>query len=143
MTRRVNANYGTIRSVSRDRTTVKIAAPRGGIFECRNEGFEVGQEVCFILDALNRRIIKILPKNVADAQYLLGLNLDLQEILQDKPINNDVEIPENVELMEETDGDITVNSERCGHEEHLDLFRQTYGEEPEEWGSDDWPEFCP
>lgn len=138
MTSWVNANYGTIRSVSRDRTTVKIAAPRGGIFECQNEGFEVGQEVCFILDALNRRIIKILPKNVADAQYLLGLSLDLQEILQDKPIDNDVEIPEDVELMEETNGEIIIDSEGCGHERHLDIFRQTYGEEPEEWESDDW-----
>lgn len=143
MNRWINANYGIVRAVSGDRTTIKVVSPRGGTFKCRNEGFEVGQAVCFILDALNRQIIKVLPKEIADAQYLLGLNPGLQEILQDKPIDNDVEIPEDVELMEETDGKTTVDSERCIHEEHLDLFRRTYGEESEEWGTDDWADFCP
>lgn len=142
MNRRINANYGTVRSVSKDRTIIRIVSPRGGTFECRNEGFEVGQAVCFILDALNRQIVKVLPKEVADTQYLLGLNPDLQEILQDKPIDNDVEIPEDVELMEKIDGQITVTSKGCVHEEHLDLFRQIYGREPEEWESDDWSDFC-
>ena len=143
MNRPVNANYGVIRSVNKTRDKVKVSMPRGGIFECRNEGFEIGQIVCFILDALNRRIIKILPKEVADLQLMAGLNPELQEALQDKPIDSDAEIYEDIALIEEMTNAIRTSAVSKGHsfEELLDIVSGMDGEEPEGWINDNGPEY--
>jgi len=136
MSRWINANYGTVRSVSHDKSTITIVAPRGGTFECKNEGFEVGQSVCFILDGLNRRIIKVLPKEVADMQALLGLNPDLQEVMQDEPLIG-IEGPQTEEA---THGKIiNVNDKGYGSEEYIDIISGITGEAPEGWDDSDWP----
>jgi len=136
----INANYGVVRAVSNNRSTIKIAMPRGGVFECRNEGFEIGQPVCFILDSLKRQIIKVLPKEIADAQLIIGLDPALQEALQEQPTAADVEIYEDMALMEEmTNG---KNGDRCdGHsdEERIDLLSRVDGEEPGRRYNEDWP----
>lgn len=80
-----NANYGIVRRISADRTTITIAMPRGGTFECQNEGFRIGQSVCFILNTLKNKIVKVLPKEVADVQTFLGTNPELQEALTVEP----------------------------------------------------------
>ena len=140
MSKSVNANYGVIRSVSGDRTTIKIRTPRGGIFECRNEGFEIGQPVCFILDALGRKVKKVLPKEVADIQAMMGLNPELQEALEEEPepetviINDD---PELLEVLNETINDVT--GEGHSTEEYLDIISEMDREEPEGWDDANWP----
>ena len=134
MSKWINANYGTIRSVSANRERIKIAAPRGGVFECKNEGFEIGQEVCFILDSLNRHVIKVLPKEVADMQALLGLNPDLQEVMQDAPL---IGIEGHTE--ETIYGKIIDNNKGHGTEEYIDILSGVTGEPPEGWDDDDWP----
>lgn len=135
MSRWINANYGTVRSVSHNKATVKIVAPRGGTFECRNEGFEVGQEVCFILDALNRYIVKVLPKEVADMQALLGVNPDLQEVMQDEPLVG-IEGPHTEEVN--YGKVIDVNSKGRSTEEYIDIISGISGEPVEEREDNDW-----
>ena len=125
----INANYGVVRSVSSNKSTIKVAMPRGGVLECRNEGFEIGQSVCFILDALKRRIVKLWPNEVADVQLLLGLNPELQYLLQPKPTDIDIE--------EVPNGEFSDASERRSDEEYLDLISRMDREEYTEWDSAD------
>jgi hypothetical protein len=140
MSKQINANYGIVRSVSADRSRIKIRSPRGGTFECRNEGFEIGQAVCFILDALNKKVVKVLPKEVADVQAMLGLNPELQEALADEPEEETVVINDDPELMEDIDEIIyDVTSEGYIAEEYLDFVSEIPGEEAERWDDADWP----
>lgn len=137
----INANYGVVRSVSNNRERIKIVAPRGGIFECQNAGFEIGQAVCFILDALGRQILKVLPKEIADLQLMAGLNPELQEAMQDKPIDGDADVEDDIALMEEmTNADSHTVSQRYSFEEYLDLISGMDGECPFGGDTDDEPE---
>ena len=137
MSRWINANYGTVRAVSTDKSTIKVAAPRGGVFKCKNEGFEIGQEVCFILDALNRYIIKVLPKEVADMQALLGLNPDLQEVMQDEPLMG-IDRPKLTE--EQIYGKIVDGqSTGSGDKGYVDILSGINGEIPQGEEDSDWP----
>jgi len=140
MSRFINANYGIVRSVSADRAKISISSPRGGVFWCRNEGFEIGQAVCFILDALSRQVKKVLPKEVADIQVLLGLSPELQEALMEEPEQETVIINDDPELMEDIN-EITygVTGEGCSIEEYLDFVGEVPGEEIEGCELDDWP----
>jgi len=134
MNRRINANYGTVRAVSGDRTQIRISSPRGGDFWCRNEGFEVGQAVCYILDTLNRQVRKVLPKEVADMQFIMGLNPELQEALQEEPEE------ETLDFMEDINGTISNGTgEGSSVEEYLDIISEIPGDPIEEWELDDWP----
>jgi len=140
MSKQINANYGIVRSVSNDRTKISISSPRGGIFWCRNEGFEIGQAVCFILDALNRQVKKVLPKEVADMQFIMGLNPELQEALEEEPEQETVVINDDPELMEDIDEIIyDVTGEGYIAEEYLDFVSEIPGEEVEGWDDADWP----
>ena len=141
MGKSVNANYGVVRSVSSDRSKITIHSPRGGTFKCRNEGFEIGQPVCFILDALGRKIKKVLPKEVADMQALMGLNPELQEALAEEPEPETVIINDDPELLEDIN-DETINDvtgEGYGTAEYLNLISEMDREEPEGWDNADWP----
>jgi len=140
MSKQINANYGIVRSVSNDRTKISISSPRGGVFWCRNEGFEIGQAVCFILDALNRQVKKVLPKEVADMQFIMGLNPELQEALEEEPEQETVVINDDPELMEDIDEIIyDVTGEGYSIEEYLDFVSEIPGEEVEGWDDADWP----
>lgn len=136
MNRWINANYGTVRSVSHDKSMITIVAPRGGKFECRNEGFEIGQVVCFILDALNRHIVKVLPKEVADMQAFLGLNPDLQKVMQDEPLVG-IDRPNTEESI--YGKIIDVNNKGHVTESYIDILSGIAGEPPEGWDNNDWP----
>jgi hypothetical protein len=132
----INANYGVVRSVSNNRERIKIVAPRGGIFECQNAGFEIGQAVCFILDTLGRQILKVLPKEIADLQLMAGLNPELQEAMQDKPINGDADVEDDIALMEEmTNANNGTISQGYSSEEYIDIVSRMDGECP--FGGDD------
>ena len=142
MEKLINDNYGVIRSVSKNRDKIKIASPRGGMFECQNAGFEIGQVVCFILDALNRRVIKVLPKEIADLQLMAGLNPELQEAMQDKPIDGDADIEDDIALMEEmTNANSRADSQGHSVEELLDIISGMDGESPFGGDIDASPEY--
>jgi hypothetical protein len=142
---RINRNYGIIRSVSQDRSKIKIGMPMGGTFECRNEGFEVGQAVCFILDALGKRVLKVLPKEIADLQLFLGTNPALQEAIREPEPEEDepVFIDDDPEFMGGIDDVITDYdpNERSVSEEYADLVGETLGKDDPDWEPDNWPEY--
>lgn len=140
MNKLINANYGIVRAVSGDKTRISISPPRGGVFWCRNEGFEVGQAVCYILDALNQQVKKVLPKEVADMQFVMGLNPELQEALQEELEQETVVINDDPELMEDINEIIyDVTSDGYSVEEYLDFVSEIPGEEVEGWDDADWP----
>jgi hypothetical protein len=142
--RAINANYGIVRSVSQDRSKITIGATRGGTFECHNEGFEIGQTVCFLLDALGRRVIKVLPKWVADLQLYFGSNPELQEALrtdapepEPEPVGYDDQEEEDDYEKYADDG----RDEGPSIEEYIDSFGTMSGNNVEGGEVEDWPEY--
>jgi len=127
----VNAHYGVVRRVSKDRSRITISAPRGGTFECQNAGFEIGQQVCYILDTLDRQIKRVLPRDVAELQVLMGLNPELQEALQVEPEPERIVLQDDPELMEEADE--FIPSERPEDEEYIDILCEGTGREVKYW----------
>jgi len=76
-------NRGIVRRISPDKTTITIALPRGGKLTCRNEGFEIGEEVCFVLDPSRRRVIKVMPRDVAEIRQMIAADPILQHAIME------------------------------------------------------------
>ena len=67
---------------------------------------------------------------------MAGLNPELQEAMQDKPINSDAEIDDDIALMEEmTHANSRTVSQGHSVEELLDIVSRMDGESP--FGEDD------
>jgi len=98
------SNRGVVRRVSPDRTTITIALPRGGRLTCRNEGFEIGEEVCFVLDPARRHVIKVMPRDVAEARSMIAADPILQHAIMEPP---------TLQFEEDYDGNANDN-----HEQH-------------------------
>jgi len=81
----INDNNGTIISVSEDKTNIKILLSKGGIATARNEGFEKGDSVCFILNATRTKIVKVIPKLVADVAAAIGSDPLLRAATEEEP----------------------------------------------------------
>lgn len=81
----INDNSGTITSVSKDKTKIKILLDKGGTVTARNEGFEKGDKVCFILNATQTKIIKVIPKLVADITTSVGSSPILRAAIEEQP----------------------------------------------------------
>lgn len=101
----INKNYGVVRRISKDRSTIWIRLPRGGLVEAPNAGFEVGDTVCF-LTGLDRRIKQVIPKFVADLMVEVGNNPYLQAVIQqedttDGEYDPDDDWPDNRPSVEE------------------------------------------
>lgn len=94
----VNRYHGIVEKVSPDKTEITLRLPKGGILQARNEGFEVGDQVCFIMDPLGKSVIKVMPKILADVQVLVGSSPELQGVMM-KP-QEDVRAEEEFEEYE-------------------------------------------
>jgi len=81
----INDNNGTIIDVSKDKTNIKILLSKGGIVTAKNEGFEKGDNVCFILNATRTKITKVIPKLVADVTAVLGSDPILRAAIEEEP----------------------------------------------------------
>jgi len=103
----INDSGGTIISVSKDKTKIKILLDKGGTITARNEGFEKGDQVYFILNAIRTKIIKVIPKIVADATVAIGSNPILRAATEERP--DDLE--EDFDEYEFYDEDITIEEE--------------------------------
>ena len=77
--------FGRVKRVSVDRTEITIALPRGGTLTCRNEGFRIGEEVCFVLDPSERYVIRVMPRDVAEARAMLAADIYLQHAIMEPP----------------------------------------------------------
>jgi len=104
----INDNNGTIIGVSKDKTNIKILLSKGGIVKARNEGFEKGDNVCFILNATKTKIIKVIPKLVADVTAIIGSDPILRAATEEQP--DDLE--QDFDEYEFYDEEITIEEER-------------------------------
>ncbi len=147
-----NLQQGIVRAISLDRTKMTVAMPRGGSFECNNNGFEIGQSVAFLLDVLGKRVVKVWPKEVAEMHRLIGSAPELQEAIAadeaweeiatydpayDGSLDEIMDDIENV-LMEEIGDD--DYSKRSDIAEEIDRISPQDGDIPE--GDEDlsWPD---
>jgi hypothetical protein len=93
MTDLINEKYGIVRRVSRDKQTIKIKLPQGGFAEAQNEGFDIGDKVCFVVGP-SGRIIKVILKLVADVIVGVANSPLMQSALQSNEEASDEYNPE-------------------------------------------------
>lgn len=79
----LNTNVATVTRLLDGGQRVELRLPKGGRTSARNQGFEVGDVVCFTLDATQTRIISILPKEVADLKVAIAQDDALQSALME------------------------------------------------------------
>lgn len=80
-----NDNEAIVQSISNDKTEITLLLPRGGLVKAKNEGFEVGDHVCFLLDSSEKKITKVLPKLFADLTVSVGSDPIMRAALQEAP----------------------------------------------------------
>lgn len=109
--RRLNQFEGIVQSVSNDKTEITLLMPRGGLVKAKNEGFEVGDHICLLLDPVKKKIIKVLPKLVADITVAIGSDPILRNSMEDAPNPEEIDFDEyefepedEPTIMEEDDG---------------------------------------
>ena len=90
----INDHEAIVQSVSDDKTEITLLLPRGGTAKAKNEGFEVGDNVCFILDPSNKIITKVLPKLVADITAAVGSDPIIRASLQEAPDPEELDMDE-------------------------------------------------
>jgi hypothetical protein len=103
----INDNKGTIINISKDKTKIKILLLKGGTVTARNEGFEKGDKVCFILNAAKTEIVKVIPKLIADVTEVIGSNPILGASTEEQPEDLD----QNFDEYEYYDEEITIEEE--------------------------------
>lgn len=135
MAETLNKNVGIVTRLLDGGQRIELRLPKGGRIQCRNQGFEVGQTVCFTLDASKQNVIRVIPKEVADLQVAIAIDPYLQE-----------------SLMEDPHDDIAENcpSDGYGPESSIDQCCGMGGIQMEGWGNQlldpadytdwDWPE---
>jgi hypothetical protein len=80
----MNGNRGLISKIVDDGRTVVIDLPKGGSIRAPNMGaFEIGDEVAFTLDATGRRVVTVMPIEMANWYKAMGENELLQLSLKE------------------------------------------------------------
>lgn len=77
----LNSNVGLVTKVFGQQ--VELRLPKGGRVSAPNRGFEVGEAVCFTLDASGCNIVNIYPKDVADLKVALAQEPMLQSAIME------------------------------------------------------------
>jgi len=103
----INDNGGTVINVSKNKTKIKILLTKGGIVIARNEGFDKGDKVCFILNAMRTKIIKVIPQLIADVTTAIGSNPTLRSSMDKQPDN----IEDDFDEYEFYDEEIIIEEE--------------------------------
>lgn len=119
----VNSNVAVVARLLDGGQRVELRLPKGGRAQAPNRGFEVGEVVCYTLDATGRRIVQILPKEVADLKVAIAQDPILQSALQ-----------------EYDDDTIEDDSESYGQEDEsrADSGGGTHRKEVELWGDNEY-----
>ena len=87
----INEFKGIVQHVSKDKTEITISLPKGGRIKARNEGFEAGDNVCFIMNNAGTKVVKVFPKLVADLTAIVGEDPTLAGSLIERPDNEEEE----------------------------------------------------
>jgi len=87
----INVCKGIVQHISKDKTEITISLPKGGSIKARNEGFEAGDNVCFIMNNAGTKVVKVFPKLVADLTAIVGEDPTLAGSLIERPDNEEEE----------------------------------------------------
>lgn len=90
----LNKLQGIVQEVSSDKSKISLLLPRGGTIKARNEGFETGDHVCIIIDPIKKKVLKVLPKIIADLTVVIGSNPILQSAIRDAPEELEIDFDE-------------------------------------------------
>lgn len=115
--RRLNQFEGIVQSISNNKTEITLLMPRGGQVKAKNEGFEVSDHVCLLLDPVKKKIIKVLPKLLADITVALGSDPTLRSAMIESPS------PEELDFDEyefEPDDEPVITEDNDGSETNTD-----------------------
>ena len=113
----INAKRGTVVSVSKDKTEITIQMDQGGKVKAKNEGFEIGNRVCFILDAAKLRITKVMSALTADVAVAVGSDPIMQGALQEKPDDLEYDLEEDDAITWEDENGCNRETRRDPDEE--------------------------
>jgi len=114
----LNKLQGIVQKVSGDKSEIDLLLPRGGVIKARNEGFEVGDNVCLIVDTVKKKVLKVLPKIIADLTIEIGSDPILQSAIRDAPEELETDFdeyefePEEIIIEEDDHDNEDPNSER-------------------------------
>ena len=86
----LNKIKGIVQEVSDNKSDISLLLPKGGTIKARNEGFEVGEIVCLIIDPVKKKVLKVLPETIANLIVEIGSNPILQSAIR--------EVPEDLEM---------------------------------------------
>lgn len=78
----INKNVGVVCEIFNNRSEVTILLPNGGKLTAPNEGFNLGDEICFDVNP-DGEITKIRSKLVADVMAQVGLDYNLSVSIRD------------------------------------------------------------
>jgi hypothetical protein len=80
----INGNRGLVSKITDSGRTVVIDLPKGGSIRAPNMGaFEIGDEVAFTLDASGRRVVTVMPIEMANWYKAMGENKIMQLSLKE------------------------------------------------------------
>lgn len=136
MTDLINEKYGIVRQVSPDKQTIKIKLPQGGFAKARNEGFDIGDKVCFVVGP-SGHVIKVILKLVADVIVGVANSPLMQSALQSNEEVSDVHNPDTNRIEDD------CPDSRPSIEECPDLYGRKRGADVEVGedypGPETWP----
>ena len=107
---RLNKRRGISQASCNDKSEIYLLLTRGGVVKARDECFEVGDNVCIIVDPVRKKVLKVLPKLIADLTMEIGSNPILQSTIREAPEDLEMNFdeyefePEEI-IIEEDDHD--------------------------------------
>ena len=123
----INKNVAIVDRVLDSGQTIILHCKLGGRFTCRNQGFEVGDVVCYTIDPLTQQVVHILPKDVADLKVMLARDPDLQlAIVEDSDVEPFIAI-DSSGYGQETEID---PDQGCGDSGEQDSFGADFAFDP-------------
>lgn len=117
----INELEGIVQTVSANKAEITLSLPRGGTIKAQNEGFEVGENVCFFMNTAGTKVVKVIPKLVADLAEAVGESPILANSIIERPVEEDENFdeykasnPSESVIIEEEDeherrGETTIN----------------------------------
>lgn len=144
----INRFRGRVAMTSKNREEITIRLDNGGNIVCNNYGFKTGDEICILLDALNIRVVEILPAWIADLKVALGQDKYTQAILH-KPkviVDENEEMPSFTPEIEAYIKEVIENGSTNEDDFFVDLRQDSsvdpdqdlyeYGGDDQEWDSE-------
>lgn len=118
--------------------TIEVTLPNGGTILAPNHGFDRGDEIAFTLDAISKKVARMIPKEMAEFKNLLAIEPQLSLAIHATQTEEEEEEP-YIEDGDEETGEMEANHgidddsssgqgaeidpDNCG-EEHRDLARR-------------------